>query len=666
MKHIWNLLLGAGALLLVVLLPACGGGGGDSPAPALPQPVVTGNVFAPATGPGDVEAYFPNAVGNQWTLDYTATEDAMPTVTGRLTVSVTGTKSVMGVNATILSQVDSGGGIGSGENYYHVSPGGITYVGNNDSADLLTSWIVPYAQLRFPVGTGAVSSLTGTNLPLGSDSLGNPLTLDMAQQIVNTGFEDINVVAGAFVGALKQTTTITGTIKDPLVNLTFPLSGTEVRWWVPHVGIVKQTTSVTVDTQTATSSAELRGYVVNGVRRGLGSEFTAVDGLSPGDGNSSPPIGRPVVATDGTNFLVVARRANGTGTFGSYTTEWLATPVQIDGTVGASTSISTPTPTSALVAERTAVAFDGTTYLVVYERDNNFAATGNHPSLVAQRVTPAGAIVGSASEVAPPGTRSPVLAFDGTNYLLVFIGANGGLEQVKGVFISPLTGQTTGAEFPITAAPGYQFDPAVAFDGTNYLVAWDQGVWAPQTAGVYAARVSPAGNVIDTGGFAIYSDPVNGILQHQPAVGFDGSNFVVLWNRIQPDNLHANLYAMRVATSGQLIDGTATSGGFAVTTGPNNIVGNPTLTMLGGNVLAAWQGDCFAGSGIRICGARLTTPANINSPISVLGVPGFQFKSGGMYPRLAATAGGALLVWQTILADPVHTVSAMSIYPFGP
>jgi hypothetical protein len=647
-----------------LLLPGCGGGGGDGGTPPIASPVVSGNVPAPSTGPGDTAEYFPNGIGNGWTLDYTATDSGSRPVTGRLTVSVTGTKSVMGVNATILAQVDSGSGIGSSENYYYLSPGGITHYGNNDSTDTLTPQIVPYAQLLFPVSSGTVSSVTGKNLPLGTDSYGNPLTLDMAQQVVNTGFEDITVAAGSFVGALRQTTTTTGTVNDPKLSQTVMLSSTDERWWVPHVGIVKETSSTTIDTQTTTSSAELRGYVVNGVQRGLGLEFTAVDGLSPSD-NSGPSNGRPVVGTDGSSFLILARRAS--GTLPSYTTDWLATPVQLDGTVGASTSISTPTTvTNLLTAQRTGIAFDGTNYLVVYERDNNFDSTGNHPSLMAQRVSPSGAMVGIASEVASAGTNSPALAFDGTNYLLVFSRSNsyGDFGQLMGVFISPLTGQAMGAEFAISAAQGYQFDPAVAFDGTNYLVVWDQGVWVPQSAGVYAARVSPAGNVMDSGGFAIYSDPINGAREHQAAVVFDGTNYVVLWRYFQPDGLHANLHAMRVSTSGLLLDGTASSGGVAVTTGPNNSVGLPTATMFSGNVLVAWVGDC--GNGCGLYGARLITPTNVNNPISVLGAPGFRFTPGGPYPGLAVAAGGALLIWLNYAATPAFAVGAMRIYPFGP
>ena len=651
-------------IALSAVLAACGGGGGGDPQPAppppLPPPSVVGNGFASETGTGDTEEYFPNAIGNRWLLDYTETESAVQPITGELTVSVAGTTTIGGKTATVLSQVNSAGGIGSSEHYYYLSGGGITYLGNNDPVDVVTAQTVPYVRLRFPVTTGSVSSLTATNLVVGSDGNGNPLTLDMTQQITNTGFEDMNVIAGAFPGALKQTTTITGVVKSQASNVTVAVSGTETRWFVPHVGIVKETTSTTIDTQTLTTNAELKGYVLNGVARGLGVRFTAVSGLSPGDGNPNPPRGRPAVGTDGTTFMLITRRASGVSP--AYTTEWLATRVRLNGTADPSTAISPPTAVAnPLSAERAAIAFDGTKYLVVYEKDNNFAFTGNHPSLMAQRLSADGSPDGMPNQVATPGTNSPALAFDGSNYLLVYSRSDsyGGFGQLMGVFISPATGQA-GAEFPITAAQGYQLNPALAFDGANYLVVWDQWEWSTQTPGVYARQVSSTGSFPEPNAFAVAATTTTA-LQHQPVVVFDGAHHVVLWRSYQPDNLHANIKAMRVSTFGQLVDGT----GFAVTTGVSNVIGELTLTRFAGNVLAAWNGDCSLGCGIY--GARLSTPANPATPMSVIGTPGFRFTAGGPFPRLAATSAGALLTWlDGLAANTANTASAMPIFPFGP
>ena len=57
-------------------------------------------------------------------------------------------------------------------------------------------------------------------------------------------------------------------------------------------------------------------------------------------------------------------------------------------------------------------------------------------------------------------------------------------------------------------APGPQLDASVAFDGTNYLV-----VWEDQRTGAYdicAARVTPAGQVLDQSGCVLCRGKLHG------------------------------------------------------------------------------------------------------------------------------------------------------------
>jgi hypothetical protein len=64
-----NPLLVATGIVVGVFGGSGGGGGGSSSPPAAPPPpgpTVTGNGFAPTSGPGDTSAYYPLAAGNQW------------------------------------------------------------------------------------------------------------------------------------------------------------------------------------------------------------------------------------------------------------------------------------------------------------------------------------------------------------------------------------------------------------------------------------------------------------------------------------------------------------------------------------------------------------------------------------------------------------------------
>ncbi len=82
-------------------------------------------------------------------------------------------------------------------------------------------------------------------------------------------------------------------------------------------------------------------------------------------------------------------------------------------------------------------------------------------------------------------------------------------------------------EYPVSdpvpsPAPGDQIAPSVAFDGTNYLVAWADS--RSGTSDVYGARVSQAGTLLDPLGIAISTAANN---QEAPSVAFGGTNYLV-------------------------------------------------------------------------------------------------------------------------------------------
>lgn len=650
-------------------LPACGGGGGggDGGGSQPPPAVVTGSSFAPTSGPGDTEKYFPKATGNEWYFRYETEESGFPPMDGLMSVAVTGTKSVLGVEAIVLAQDDLEQGIGDVENYYGVSPGGITFVGNDDSQDDITPKLVPWVQLLFPVELGRISTLTATNLRVGTDNAGNVLTLDLTQRIDNEAFEALNVPAGSFPRALKQVTTLSGTVRNTKLNQSISLTGGEIRWVVPGVGVVRQAMQAQVDTESTSSIADLRGYVVDGVPHGIGLPVDLLDDLSPVSGDPNPPIGQPAMASDGTNFLVVARRA--TGVAPTYDAQWFASVVRSDGTVIGSTALEPPRPVfDPAAAQRAAVAFDGNNYLVVFERDNNFASSGEHASLVAARVSPQGVLLEPATQVAGPGSNSPALAFDGARYLLVYSASISyeNYGQLQAQFVSPATGQASGAPFQVTPAPGYQSHPAVAYGGTHYLAVWDQTDFNGQPPGVIGARIDPAGSVLDVNGFPIHAATAC-CLGYRPAVTFGGGNFLVVWQdyRQLNDNLHTNIYAMRVTPAAQLLDGPSANGGIPVTTVAGVAEVSPQVVFFDDHYVAAWVKAPSPGVYEGLHGARLSTAGTVVSP----GASGMLLTSGGyeLYPTMATSPTVAMLAWFSPRASgDANAVGGVALHPFGP
>src|SRR4029453_12951672 len=70
--------------------------------------------------------------------------------------------------------------------------------------------------------------------------------------------------------------------------------------------------------------------------------------------------------------------------------------------------------------------------------------------------------------------------------------------------------------------------PAIAFDGTNFLVVWGVGIGS--NGRIAAARISQAGKLGDTKsivGSRISTTATE--TESQPAIIFDGTNYLIAW-----------------------------------------------------------------------------------------------------------------------------------------
>ncbi|MGB2981883.1 MAG: hypothetical protein WBC77_11620 [Candidatus Zixiibacteriota bacterium] len=74
--------------------------------------------------------------------------------------------------------------------------------------------------------------------------------------------------------------------------------------------------------------------------------------------------------------------------------------------------------------------------------------------------------------------------------------------------------------FPIYAGEGWESSPAVAWDGTNFLVVWSDD------SNVYGTRITPQGEILDGTGFQISDETIRTIA---PSITFNGSNYLIAW-----------------------------------------------------------------------------------------------------------------------------------------
>jgi large repetitive protein len=242
----------------------------------------------------------------------------------------------------------------------------------------------------------------------------------------------------------------------------------------------------------------------------------------------------PDVGFDGHNYLVAWTESERNGA-----PQVVGVRVTPDGTV-------LDAPRIPIAPGQTpAVAFDGTNYLVV--------AWDYWPtrSLVATRVTPSGAVLDTTPIVLSSALDSeptPAVAFNGTNYLVAWVRS----EEAARITIRATRVTRDGAVLDpgglvVAGLAQWSTQHTVASDGAGYLVAWEDQRFG--CCSIFGTRVGAAGNVLDPGGIPIAT---RGREQRRPASGFDGTNYLVAWddNRRTP----TDIYAARVTRLGRVLD----------------------------------------------------------------------------------------------------------------
>ncbi|HEX8834929.1 MAG TPA: IPT/TIG domain-containing protein, partial [Abditibacteriaceae bacterium] len=251
-----------------------------------------------------------------------------------------------------------------------------------------------------------------------------------------------------------------------------------------------------------------------------------------------------------------------------------------------------------------ALAWDGSNYLVVWEdtRSGNF-------DIYASRVSRAGAILntgGIAVTTLSNDQLGPAVAWNGVNYLVAWHDVSSGTSNLYGSRLSSAGAvlDTPSIAISTSAALGNEAFPAIAWDGTNYLVVWQNG------SDIYGGRVSSAGTVLDTTGIAIST--VFG-QQSTVDVACDGLNCLVVWQDTRNGNHNRDIYGTSIGVDGTV----AVPNGFAIITGLGN-QDAPVLAKGGSKFLVSSHSNA---SGTNRIAAKLVT-------LTVPAITGFSPSSG--------------------------------------
>lgn len=141
----------------------------------------------------------------------------------------------------------------------------------------------------------------------------------------------------------------------------------------------------------------------------------------------------------------------------------------------------------------------------------------------------------------------PAVCFGNVHYLVAWEDMRSGMKDIyctridtNGIILDP-------NGIAVTNAAELQDNTAIAFDGTNYLL-----IWQDERNGdydIYGARVAQSGAVLDPGGIAVSTAPND---QINPSVVFDGADYIVVWEDYR--ELPSDIYGAKIDTSGAVID----------------------------------------------------------------------------------------------------------------
>lgn len=622
------------------------------------------------TGPGDVANLFPLDLGDTWNFLVGASDQNSDYFNE---TAVTGTKLIDGLTTSVVSESSPDNTGLPTEEYLEKNSQGIINRGNNDPDDFITPQIVPYQQVKFPVSIGTSDKVVDKSGLIWQEDLdddGMNESFSVAVTVTNTGVEAVTLPIGNFPNALRSDIKLDLQVTLSAIGEKVTLTRDITEWHAPDIGPIKTSESTLTEGPGGsiidTEITELSGYLVNGSGRGLLPKFTIASELATADSDTESP-GQPGIGSDRSNYLVVTCREAGSsspsGVFGVFVS-----------TTGA---LSNPFP----IAQHTcfgfaaAVAFDGANYLVVFQRYSN--GDFGDLDIFATRVTPSGNILDSVDGFPiSPGSESkisPTVAFDGTNYLVVYgkyiLSAT--LWDIYATRVSP-AGQLLD-EFPISAASGDQLSPSVAFDGTNYMVVWEDtptGSGPSLATDVIGARVSSAGTVLDPAGIAIATAAA---YQGDAHIAYDGSNYFVAWANVDSFFLVppvSGIYGRRLKTDGTLLDDTSDTTGIAINTTPLS-KDDITVNFNGSNYFVVWRMGAFSNDPpAGVYAARITTTGELldgppnSTGLSVSGLP--PDFSRYVHPTMLFNGTNSLLTWNNNieLSGSWKSLEALFIYPF--
>ena len=212
------------------------------------------------------------------------------------------------------------------------------------------------------------------------------------------------------------------------------------------------------------------------------------------------------------------------------------------------------------------------------------------------RVSPAGSVLDPVGIVLAADSQplyEPDVAFDGTNHLVAYENHASGDSDIHAVRMAP--SGTVQTPFPVSSAPMFQQDPAVASDGSGgSLIVWED--WRtddnPITPGaITASRVVNTGGALDPDGIVVSAELTGRRLRRSPGT----AGYLVVWADAGTARATCVLGPRSTARGWPATDTVEDPSGFPIRT--SYIAEKPSVAAQRATFLVVWSGVMRRASG---------------------------------------------------------------------
>ncbi|QDG50047.1 hypothetical protein FIV42_04635 [Persicimonas caeni] len=223
------------------------------------------------------------------------------------------------------------------------------------------------------------------------------------------------------------------------------------------------------------------------------------------------------------------------------------------------------------------VAYGGGTYLVVWEDADSNTVYSRRVDADTGDLLDSGPLAVASSG---PSKSEPALAYGGGEFLIAWSDGRDD-EDGCGVFATRVSsdGQARAVgELEFTNLYACPRRVAATFGAHHFLLAWSAAAPAPgPDYEVRAARISPAGALLDPSGFDVSGED---IFLSQLSATFDGEHFLVVWTPYSDDTA----FGARIARDASLVD----PAGVPLFDASEQPASEPHLAFNGASHLATW------------------------------------------------------------------------------